>query len=491
MNLADAVTYHARTRPNAVALLQYRGPLLRYAELDAAIRGTAAALLRGGIEPCQLVGVAMRTEPLHLVVLLALARIGAVSLPVHPGMPETHRRAVVRKYKPVAIVSDPKAPPLEGSARIVADPGWLEPLREAAGPNASGFNGDGVWRVALSSGTTGAPKGAALTHARMLEQMLLHRSVIPIDGNSRYLASADMNITFGLIPCLRHLFAGSAVVFPTTPRPVYFAEAVDRFAVTHMVTSPVALSGMFATARGQAERFPSLQHIAVLGGQMSQALVRGALQRISRRLWAIYGASEVGVLAMADLPTLLRHPGAVGHAVPWVEAQAVDDKDAVLPPGTSGVLRFRGLGFSSERYYEDPEASAKAFRDGWFYPGDTGAIAADGLLTLDGRIDDLINLSGNKVQPEIVERALQGHPEVLEAAVFGAKAGAGRPALYAALVTRGKASDDSLAELCRRTLSKVQTPEQFFRVSELPRNEAGKVLRGELAEWLKSGKLAS
>jgi len=481
MNLADAITRQAQLQPDAVALVQERGPALRFAQLDAAIRRTAKALLRQGLVPGELVGVAMLNEPLHVVVLLALARLGAVSVPVHPGFTAAARRAIVAKYAPAAIVSDPRAGALEGCPRIDADPSWLEPgggKDAASEPAAEG--GGKPWRIALGSGTTGAPKGAAHTHDRTLMQLLLHRSVIEIGPRSRFLGSADLNITFGLNPCLRHLFAGSAVIFPRLPRADRYAESIDRYGVTHMSASPVTLRRLLEAIRGERLRFPSLEHLAVSGGLMPPELIRAAFNRVTRNLWAVYGASEVGVLAIADRAQLLRQAGTAGRAVPWVEAQAVDENEAPLSPGRSGALRFRGLSFS-EGYFGDPEASARAWRGGWFYPGDTGSIGADGLIVLDGRSDDLVNLGGNKVQPETIERVLESHPEVVEAAAFGAKNAAGRTGLFAAIVTRGAVEDSALAELCRKQLGPLHTPVKFFRVPELPRGPSGKLLRRELS----------
>jgi len=481
MNLADAITQQARARPHAVAIIQPRGPILHYAELERAVRRTAQRFRREGIAPGDVVGVAMRNEPLHILVLLALARLGAVSIAVMPQLAAELRADIVKRFEVKAIVSDPKAPPVDGCARIEADPQWLEPGGEAAPAPEGGFDGSKTWRIALSSGTTGAPKGAAHTHDGTLLQMLLRRAVVEVGDDARFLASADMNVTFGLNPILRHLMAGTAVAFPRTLRTEDYPEAIDRYAITHLSTSPITLRGLLAVVRGgTAQRFPSLRHVSVSGGLIPPDLLRAAAQRLTRNLWSVYGATEVGTLAIADRNMLMRYPGTVGRTVPWVEMQVVDEEGRPLPPGKSGELRYRGLSFS-RGYHADAKATAKSFRDGWFHPGDTGSVSGDGMITLEGRSDDLINLSGNKVQPEVVERVLQTHPEVEDAAVFGVKGSSGRTALFAAIVTRGVVTDEDLAAQCREKLSAVHTPQRFLRLAELPRNAAGKVSRTDLA----------
>ena len=106
------------------------------------------------------------------------------------------------------------------------------------------------------------------------------------------------------------------------------------------------------------------------------------------------------------------------------QAEAVDEAGVPLAPGASGLLRFRRPGMANE-YYRNPQATALAYRDGWFYPGDTGRIDADGVMYIEGRADERLNLDGRKVEPEPIEAVLQSHPAVAEAAVFTASPGGG------------------------------------------------------------------
>src|SRR6185436_651585 len=139
---------------------------------------------------------------------------------------------------------------------------------------------------------------------------------------------------------------------------------------------------------------------------------------------------ETGLTALGDPQLRRTRPDVTGRLAPWIEAQAVDESDRPLPDGEGGILRYRSPHFVRE-YYDDPEASARAFRGGWFYPGDIGTVAGR-LLTLHSRVDDVINLGGLKVNPNSVEAVLVQHPGVAEAGVFATARANGTARLTAA-----------------------------------------------------------
>jgi len=171
-------------------------------------------------------------------------------------------------------------------------------------------------------------------------------------------------------------------------------------------------------------------------------------------------------------------PEITGRIVPWVEAQAVDESDKVKPAGQSGILRYRSRLFP-DGYFKDPEASASRFRDGWFYPGDVGSVEG-GLLRVEARSDDMINLGGMKVSPAEVESVLAEHPGVSDAAAFEGRTPRGDRKLFAAVVTSGAVPEDELMAHCRARLGR-RAPAKIFKLERLPRNAAGKLLRREIA----------
>src|SRR5262249_5941277 len=149
--------------------------------------------------------------------------------------------------------------------------------------------------------------------------------------------------------------------------------------------------------------------------------------------------------------TQLRFPDTVGIPYPGVAIEIVDDRDRALPPGEVGLIRMRGSGYA-RGYLDDPVATAKAFRDGWDYPGDLGLLTPEGALILKGRADDLINYDGTKIYPIDIELALQQHPAVAEAAAFPVVVEGYRQRPVAAVTLAAPATREELLAFCRERL---------------------------------------
>lgn len=480
MNLANALTYQAQTRPHAAALIQ-EGLTLSFARLERAVWRAAAALRAQGIGPQDLVGVGMGNYVLNIVTTLALARLGAVSLGLNPIMPAARRRAIADRFRPGAVIVFKPEHGIEGFPTIQADPDWMRPAA-AAPERFEPFDGTGKpWRLTLTSGTTGVPKGIPYLHDITLVRMRLEQSLIGLGPAARFLSSTDINVSVGLSPCLRHLFAGNTVVMMPTWTPAGFLAAIDRHGITHGFTTPVMLDSVLSGLKGPMPRCPDLQFLAVAGGRLSPETVNLAVARLSPAIANTYGMSECGTLTISDLRTMLRYPGSVGRVVPWMEIQVVDEQGAMLPAGVEGLLRVRGTGMFSG-YHDDPEANARVLREGWFYCGDRGTLSADGLLQVGARADEVVNFGGQKADLAQVDQALRGHPDIADAAAF-VMTHEGAEQLAAAVVTRGEPDEAALLADCRERLG-LRLLRRIVRVPALPRSDAGKLLRAELAQRL-------
>jgi acyl-coenzyme A synthetase/AMP-(fatty) acid ligase len=209
------------------------------------------------------------------------------------------------------------------------------------------------------------------------------------------------------------------------------------------------------------------------------------VEQLTPNVFMNYGTTETGMVAVGNPELLHRRPDSVGRVVPWARAQIVDEQDRPLPAGEAGILRFRSIG-AADGYYRNPAASAKTFRDGWVYPGDIARLLPDGALVIESRIDDVINVGGIKVEPAGIEDALNRHPDVIEAAVFGAKDRDEREILFAAVVLRGAVDEQALIRHCEEQVGRP-VPRRIITVRELPRNEMGKVVKHELAAAVMTG----
>jgi len=468
-SLSEAARLHGE-RPALIAA----GLALTHAELDACVARAASSLDRQGVGPGQLVGAALGTSPLHLVTLLALGRLGACAVPVQPEHPQGVKDALAAQFGFSLLIAEPGQP-----GPIAADPAWLEP--GSAPTKESAARADSPWRIGLSSGTTGLQKAVLWTHAQTLAYLNQHNQAIAVGAEHRFLCHRGLSSGLTLNAALCHLLAGGQVVFPDSRSLGHFIEAMDRHAVTQVAMSPALLRDLLEQLPAGAVRFPQLRTLRVAGSALPSPLFEAAISRVTPNLIATYGATELGgMIALADRHLRRRAPGSVGKLAPGVEGEVVGEADEPLPAGTRGALRFRRAGMAKE-YFRNPAASAQTFRHGWVYPGDIGRIDTEGLLYVEGRVDDKLNLDGLKIEPAPTERALQEHPAVVEAAVFAAAPDRGPAALFAVAVLRAPVDEKALLAHCRSRVGLMFTPARIFFVDKLPRNDAGKLLRTELA----------
>jgi acyl-CoA synthetase (AMP-forming)/AMP-acid ligase II len=174
------------------------------------------------------------------------------------------------------------------------------------------------------------------------------------------------------------------------------------------------------------------------------------------------------------------HPGAVGYVHPGVEVQVVDEDDVPLPPGTEGILRVRSEN-CVEQYFGDATGSASVFKGGWFYPGDVGSVSREGLLSVAGRTNELINHGGLQVNPHVIEDVLLSFEGIGEAAAFGAPDAMGITQIWAAIVPKKPVDSAAVFAHCSERLAE-STPRFIIQMKSLPRNDAGKILRNELSK---------
>jgi acyl-coenzyme A synthetase/AMP-(fatty) acid ligase len=492
MNITDPIWRYAETCPDRAALF-CAGQVQSFAALCTGADSVAWHLAKAGIESGQRVAVTVANPLMHLVVVLALARMGAISAAVAHNLPADAQGELAQQCGVSAYVRSDAAWKLGGisDAAHILTGGLLGDGSPA--PNAipvPADSGGRPWRISLSSGTTGTPKGVAWTHEHASRLIRLMQTVFPSGPSERLLMLLDPSTNFAMNQTLRQLCAGGAVVVPRMIDSAEFFTCVKRDRVTQVMTSNAHAWNLlqYAKKSGQAETEASqrLRCFAVGGSALSATMRAELRNRICANLYISYGSTEGGLLARADPDSLQQFPGATGgYLMPWVEAETVDDEGTVLPRGSPGNLRFRIPAMASG-YEGDAEATAKVFRDGWYYPGDTGTIDSRGLLTLGARADDLINLAGTKIDPTAIEAVLNQDPSVRESVVVAAVTERGALVLVAVVVALQPIDAEALRAKCRERLGLLLMPARIVTVDRLPRNAEGKLLRREVAAMVRA-----
>jgi len=488
MNITNTIWRNCDAYPDRVAIV-YEGRSISYQRLRATVERASARLAAAGITKGHVVGLAIDNRLAYVVTLLSAVRLGAVVTPLDPE--HRDRRIATNGIDYVVLDSNDtwrsdKLPP----SRFVTDRTLLGPTTDGehveTPPIAQGLEEE-PWMISLSSGTTGVPKSNIHTH---LNGMLTATLTVPtnIDDQSRTLVFVGLGVYFGIARVIRQLYAGMTTVLTNALSPNVFFTAVNRDRPTRVIMTTGSAAAVVAYAmKNMPESLAacsSIRSVMISGGPVSPALRKGITERICPTLEVLYGATEAGTLALATPETHTLHPGSAGRIAAWVQAEAVDETDRPLPPGKVGLLRFRSP-LVTNTYLDDPEATARAFRNGWFYPGDTGAIGPAGYLFLGGRIDAVLNVGGNKIDPASIEKLLEEDPAIVESAVVATvERNSGMGILVAVVVAQAEFDTAALKRRCLTILGKKHVPQAIVQIDALPRNNGGKVMRRKLAARL-------
>jgi len=464
LNIGQPVAERAASEGSSVALVLRNGATVSYAALDASVRSVAARLRAGGVERGTVVALDLAMPRASLVAILAIARLGAIA--ASPTLP-------------ASLVSmrlvDPDAPLRGRLPGIVFYPAWLDE-RPPRGDFAFVGGDNAVAVVHASSGTTGAPRGVAVTHAQLAARVATLAGAVPMAERARVLCTARAISCYGLDTCLRVMHGGGALALASRTEDVAAALARDR--VEHLTLNPLWVERLVALVPPGPRPYPSLVRVESAGSRLPPSLADAARARLCDEVWNHYGTTEAGCIGAALVRADDPDGAAAMRAAPGVDVGAVDARGTALPPGEHGRLRARGPGFA-HRYVDDAAATAEAFRDGWHVTADEGTVSADGVLRLAGRLGETIDVGGYKLSPRTIEDALLSIEGVRDAVAFGVSSASGIDELWAAVVVGAVATHATLSRDIGAKLGAF-APRVVVTVDAIPRNDAGKVRRDEL-----------
>lgn len=477
MNISDILSEHARNRPDHPAI-EDGVRIVTYGALDGLVDAAAANLQTAGIKPGDTVAIAMEDSADHLIILCALARVGAVIFSVSATASESELATSLDSAAAKAVVTSSVR--LPGGERL-----WLH-AKDICQPAAISFerpatgDGDAVMLI-QSSGTTGTPKSFLYSHIDMNEWTRRYARSQGWTADERCLSLTRMSFTMGRNLALGMLHLGATVVINRTRDHNELVALVRQKHISYLKLTPSHMIPLLEYAVDKAPLFPGLRAMVVGSAPTSHAQRLLARARLTQNCYEQLGSNEAGLLALALPVDQDVYPEAVGRIVEGVEAQIVDEDDQPLPSGQVGLVRFRGAGYPTQ-YLDDPEATARAFRGGWFYPGDLAVLNEKGYLFFKGRADDVINNSGAKFYPIEVENALLAHPQVSAAAAFGWPHTKLGQVAVACVAVNSEISAKELQAFCKQQIAGYKVPAIIEIMAELPRNAMGKILKGELKD---------
>ncbi|HET9911864.1 MAG TPA: long-chain-fatty-acid--CoA ligase [Anaerolineales bacterium] len=510
MRLHDFLDYRAREQGDAEFAI-HGDRHITYRAAQAEIHRLANALLNCcGLQPGDRIAILSKNSIEYMLLYFAASKVGLVTIPLNYRLAPAEWSYILNDagakvlfaagdyLRDVETIRGELETVLQFIAIHGADTsGWDAYQNFTANqpeipPTCSVTPEDDLFQL-YTSGTTGHPKGAILTHQAVTTHILQMGLAHNIQPGERLLLVAPVfhvaALNAGAFPCLA---AGGCLYIQTDFKPDEVVRALDEEQIGMAILVPAMVQAcLTAVPDVDQRRYEDLRLIHYGASPIAEATLRRAIETFKCELSQGYGMTEmsaaIAILSWADHQRALREkPGlllAAGRPILGTEVRVVDADDNDVPTGTIGEVLARGPQMM-KGYWKQPEATADALRGGWMHTGDAGILDEEGYLYIQDRVKDMVISGGENIYPRVVEEVLFKHPAVAEVAVIGVPDEQWGETIKAVLVLRPgmTATEEEIIDFCRGKLGGFERPRSVDFVDSLPRTPSGKVLKRVLRE---------
>jgi len=481
MNLVHLLLRSARWLPERPALAVGARPVRTYRDLARRVALISSGLSKKlKLQRGERVALAMRNCPEYYELLFACWHAGLTAVPMNAKLHPKEFAYILENSGAKRCFVTPDL-----QAAVPAGIAPEEALGDEERPPADARPEDPAW-LFYTSGTTGVPKGAVLTHRNLFFQTQAYLCDIDKLGpQDAILHAAPLSHGSGLYG-LPHFAAGAVSVIPESGHfdAEEMFELMERWPNSSFFAAPTMVVRLLASPAARSPR--NLKTIAYGGAPMYVADCLRAIELFGPRLYQLYGQGE-SPMTITGLPQSAHeqrvHLETCGFARTGVEVKIFDEHDRELPPGEPGEIVTRSDCVMAG-YWQNPEATARTLRGGWLHTGDVGSLDEQGYLTIMDRSKDLIISGGANIYPREIEEVLLKHPAVLECSVVGRRHPEWGEEVVAFVVPREDVSVQELEKLCLENIARFKRPREYRFVDALPKNNYGKVLKTELRKQL-------
>ncbi|SDE21520.1 acyl-CoA synthetase [Rhodococcus tukisamuensis] len=495
-NTVDGVLRRSAAKFPDRTALTFDGRSWTYRELDAAVTRAAGHLLSLGLEHGDRVAAYGTNSDGYVIGFLGCARAGLVQVPVNYALKGEELRYLVAQSGARAVLVDPGLSGTLDSVRPDLAVEHVLALRDADGSLVEVSAGGEVpelrqqaastdlAQLLYTSGTTSKPKGAMMTHGALVHEYVSSVIALGLSADDNPLICMPLYHSAGMhVFMMPYLSVGATVNLMAAPDIPEILRRIEADRIGSLFLAPTVWVPLANHPDLDTRDLSSLKK-AQYGASIMPVTVLNRLREKYPDLgfYNCFGQSEIGPLATVLGPEDHQdRPSSCGRAVFFVETRVVDAEGNDVPDGVAGEVLYRSPQLC-QGYWENPEATAEAFRDGWFHSGDLVTRDAEGFITVVDRIKDVINTGGILVASREVEDAIYTHPAVAEVAVVGTPDEKWIEAITAVVVLRegGQLTSESLIAHVKERIAPFKVPKQVVFVEELPRNQSGKLLKREL-----------
>ena len=491
MNLASLLTESAERAPDSPAI-RLGEVEVTYGTLEELSARLATLLREKGFEPGDRVGVMLPNVPEFPVAYYGVLRAGGVVVPMN----------VLLKRREIAFYLEDSGAELllawhgfceearggaedAGAELIEVEPGSFAELLEGVEPTPglAETADDDTAVILYTSGTTGKPKGAELTHLNLLRNAdVSSRTTCQVAGGDVVLGALPLFHSFGqTVGMNASLKVGACLTLVPKFDPAEALATMQRDKVTHFYGVPTMFGALLHHPERESYDTSSLRTCITGGASMPVEVLRGFEQAFDAIVLEGYGLSETSPVASSNHPGMERKPGSIGTPLEGVEMRVVDEDDNEVAQGEVGEVVIRGHNIM-KGYWQRPEATEEAMRGGWFHSGDMARTDEDGYFYIVDRKKDMIIRGGYNVYPREVEEVLFEHPKIREAAVLGVPHDEWGEEIGAAVVLHEgeELSAEEVSAYVKERIAAYKYPRVVWFLDDLPKGPTGKILKREI-----------
>ena len=478
------------------------GERLTFSELNERCNQTANAFLAAGVSKGERVGLLLMNSPEFVESYFALAKIGAVVVPLNWRLIADELEFILKDSGTTRLIFDDDLVDTVADLHARGDKTdveqWLQvtrgetayfaesyaAFRDARGAvePAIGGRDDDMLYIMYTSGTTGLPKGVVHTHNTCVWACITIAATTYFEDGDRFLSPLPMFHVGALTPLTMCIYRGVTSVVMRAFDPVRAWEIVHKERVTVGLAVPAMLNFMLQVPNLDRFDFSRWRWCMSGAAPVPEALIE-AYERIGLEIHQVYGLTEsCGPAALIDAENALKRIGSTGKAFYHTDVRIVDAEGRDCPADEPGEVLVAGPHIMRE-YWNRPEATAETLVDGWLHTGDVARMDADGFIYIEDRIKDMIISGGENVYPAEIEKVLQTHPGISEAGVIGQPSERwGESPFVVAVKSDPALTQAELLEFCHGRLARYKQPKGAAFVEVLPRNPSGKILKRLLRE---------